>query len=172
MRGRPRTGYKSCSLELLTSPVGPQDDIQEHIELRDIHFRCPGHPEQPLLRAVSLKAKCGDFVAIVGASSCGKSSVFAPLERFYNPDSGSVSVDGRPISQYNLQHHHRLVGLVSQGNVLFPGASGTISWLGWRTSIETRGPRPARMRIYMTSLSVLDMTSFCWWTWFASEFSV
>lgn len=104
------------------SPVGLQADIQGHIELHDIHFRYPGRPEKPVLRGVSLKAKCGDFVAIVGASGSGKSSVFALLERFYNADSGSVFVDGRLISQYNLQHYRRQIGLVSQDTVLFSGS--------------------------------------------------
>lgn len=104
------------------SPVGLQDDIQGHTELCDVHFRYPGRPEQPVLRGVSMKAKCGDFVAIVGASGSGKSSVFALLERFYNPDSGSVSVDGRPISQYNLQHYRRQIGLVSQDTILLSGS--------------------------------------------------
>jgi ATP-binding cassette subfamily B (MDR/TAP) protein 1 len=104
------------------SSVGQRDEIQGHIELRDVYFWYPGRPEQPVLRGVSLKANCGDFVAIVGASGSGKSSVFALLERFYNPDSGSVSVDGRPISQYNIQHYRRQIGLVSQDTVLFSGS--------------------------------------------------
>lgn len=103
------------------SPVGLQDDIQGDIELRDVHFRYPGRPEQPVLRGVSLKANRGQFVALVGASGSGKSSIFALLERFYDPNSGSVEVDGRSASQYNLQHYRRQIGLVSQETVLFSG---------------------------------------------------
>lgn len=103
------------------SPVGLQDEIQGDIELREVHFRYPGRPEQPVLRGVSLKAKPGEFVAVVGASGSGKSSIFALLERFYDSDSGTVAVDGRPVSQYHLQHYRRQIGLVSQETVLFSG---------------------------------------------------
>jgi ATP-binding cassette subfamily B (MDR/TAP) protein 1 len=103
------------------SPAGLQDKIQGDIALNDVHFRYPGRLEQPILRGVSMKAKCGQFVAVVGASGSGKSSIFALLERFYDPNSGSVEVDGRPVSQYHLQHYRRQIGLVSQETVLFSG---------------------------------------------------
>ncbi|OKO97259.1 Leptomycin B resistance protein pmd1 [Penicillium subrubescens] len=103
------------------SPVGLQDDIHGDIQLRDVYFRYPGRPELSILRGVTLKAKRGQFVAVVGASGSGKSSIFALLERFYDPNSGSVEVDGRPGSQYHLQHYRRQIGLVSQETVLFSG---------------------------------------------------
>ncbi|KAJ5377590.1 uncharacterized protein N7496_004999 [Penicillium cataractarum] len=103
------------------SSTGLQEEIKGDIELHDVHFRYPGRPEQPVLRGVTLKAKRGQFVAIVGASGSGKSSIFALLERFYDLDSGTVAVDGSPVSQYHLQHYRRQIGLVSQNTVLFSG---------------------------------------------------
>ena len=104
------------------SPIGLQDEMQGDIELHDVHFRYPGRPEQPVLRGVTLTAKRGEFVAVVGSSGSGKSTLIALLERFYDPESGTVAVDGRAVSRYHLQLYRRQIGLVSQDTVLFSGS--------------------------------------------------
>ena len=58
-------------------------------------------------------------VALVGPSGCGKSTVIQLLERFYNPESGSILVDGKPIEDYNVGWLRDQMGLISQEPVLF-----------------------------------------------------
>jgi ATP-binding cassette subfamily B (MDR/TAP) protein 1 len=55
--------------------------VDGHIEFRDVHFRYPTRPEQPVLRGLNLTVKPGQYVALVGASGCGKSTTIALLER-------------------------------------------------------------------------------------------
>lgn len=112
--------YRTPSIDSWSS-VGQQEEIKGDIELHDVHFRYPGRPGRLVLRGVSLKVKRGQLLAVVGASGSGKSSIFALLERFYDLDSGTVAVDGRPVSQYHVQHYRRQIGLVSQETVLFSG---------------------------------------------------
>jgi len=53
--------------------------VQGHLKLEDVHFRYPTRPAVPVLRGLSLDVKPGTFVALVGASGCGKSTVYVCL---------------------------------------------------------------------------------------------
>jgi ATP-binding cassette, subfamily B (MDR/TAP), member 1 len=68
------------------SPDGEKiDHVDGTIEFRDVHFRYPTRPEVPVLRGLNLTVKPGQYVALVGASGCGKSTTIALMERFYDP---------------------------------------------------------------------------------------
>jgi ATP-binding cassette, subfamily B (MDR/TAP), member 1 len=95
--------------------------IDGTIEFRDVHFRYPTRPEQPVLRGLSLTVKPGQYVALVGASGCGKSTTIALLERFYDPLVGGVYVDGKEISSLNLNEYRSFLALVSQEPTLYQG---------------------------------------------------
>lgn len=58
-------------------------------------------------------------VALVGESGCGKSTVIAMLQRFYNPDSGDILLDGMEIQKLQLKWLRQQMGLVSQEPILF-----------------------------------------------------
>ncbi|KAL1969025.1 hypothetical protein VTN77DRAFT_859 [Rasamsonia byssochlamydoides] len=104
------------------SPDGEQvDNVEGTIEFRDVHFRYPTRPEQPVLRGLSLTVKPGQYVALVGASGCGKSTTIALLERFYDPLSGGVYVDGKDISRLNVNSYRSFLALVSQEPTLYQG---------------------------------------------------
>ncbi|KAL2878305.1 hypothetical protein SGCOL_006274 [Colletotrichum sp. CLE4] len=79
-----------------------------------------------VLRGIDLKwtyqIKKGQFVALVGASGCGKSTKIALLERFYDPSAGSVNIDGSALTSLNPRAYRRIVGLVQQEPTLFPGS--------------------------------------------------
>lgn len=64
----------------------------------------------------------GDFVAFVGASGCGKSTMISLLERFYDPTSGTISVDSQPLTSLSPARYRRHVALVQQEPSLFPGS--------------------------------------------------
>ena len=104
------------------SPDGDRiSNIEGTIEFRDVHFRYPTRPEQPVLRGLNLSVKPGQYVALVGASGCGKSTTVALLERFYDPLVGGVFVDGKEISSMNLNDYRSFLALVSQEPTLYQG---------------------------------------------------
>jgi ATP-binding cassette, subfamily B (MDR/TAP), member 1 len=95
--------------------------VEGHIEFRDVHFRYPTRPEQPVLRGLNLTVKPGQYVALVGASGCGKSTTIALMERFYDPLVGGVYVDGKEISKLHLNDYRSYLALVSQEPTLYQG---------------------------------------------------
>jgi ATP-binding cassette subfamily B (MDR/TAP) protein 1 len=95
--------------------------IKGSIEFSNCTFRYPARPDVTVLKSFSLKIKPGTTVALVGESGSGKSTIIKLVERFYDPDSGYVTLDGyglKDMNVANLRHH---IGLVSQEPVLFEG---------------------------------------------------
>ena len=82
-------------------------------------FNYPTRPDLPVLKSLSFDIKPGQKVALVGSSGCGKSTSVGLLERFYNPKSGTVSIDGSDINTLNIKWLRQQLGLVSQEPVLF-----------------------------------------------------
>jgi subfamily B ATP-binding cassette protein MsbA len=88
------------------------------IELRDVSLRY--RDDQPAaLDGVTLALNAGETVALVGPSGAGKSTLVNLLPRFLEPTSGAVSLDGTPISRWDVQALRRQFALVSQDVVLF-----------------------------------------------------
>eukprot|EP00897_Mesotaenium_endlicherianum_P008509 jgi/Mesen1/7687/ME000405S06976 len=93
--------------------------IKGHIELRGVRFAYPARPDVTVFADFSLAVRAGHTVALVGASGSGKSSVVSLIERFYDPQAGTVLLDGRDIRTLNLRWLRSHVGLVSQEPALF-----------------------------------------------------
>jgi subfamily B ATP-binding cassette protein MsbA len=78
-----------------------------------------GYDGRPVLRDVTLRLNVGEMVALVGPSGAGKSTLVNLLPRFFDPDGGRVSIDGRDIRDLRLADLRALIGLVTQETVLF-----------------------------------------------------
>jgi subfamily B ATP-binding cassette protein MsbA len=89
-----------------------------NVEFRNVSFAY-SDDGAPVLNDVSLSVESGKSLAIVGQSGSGKSTLAGLLPRFYDPDSGEVLLDGRPIREYTLKSLRDNVSLVSQDVVLF-----------------------------------------------------
>lgn len=75
--------------------------------------------QRRILNEVKFSVEAGQNVAVVGASGSGKSTLVKLLFRFYDPDSGSISIDGQDISQVSQASLRRAIGIVPQDTVLF-----------------------------------------------------
>jgi ATP-binding cassette subfamily B protein len=87
------------------------------IVLRDLTFSY--RSDLPVLRNVSLTCPGGHVTALVGPSGSGKSTIFNLLERFYQPDSGLIEIDGQDISAHTTPSLRDQISLVSQDTFLF-----------------------------------------------------
>lgn len=87
----------------------------------NIDFSYPTRPDVPVLKSLDLSISPGQKVALVGASGSGKSTVVKLLLRFYELNSGSITVDGKNIWDYDLHDYRDNLALVPQEVMLFGG---------------------------------------------------
>jgi ATP-binding cassette, subfamily B, bacterial MsbA len=92
--------------------------VREDIEFSHVVFSYPG-ADKPVLHDVSFRIAAGETVAIVGPSGSGKSTLLQLLCRFYQPDSGSIAVDGIQVEELTLENLRKQIALVSQSPTLF-----------------------------------------------------
>jgi ATP-binding cassette subfamily B protein len=78
-------------------------------------------PGRPVLHDISLHVRPGETIAFVGESGAGKSTLLSLLPRFYEPTSGSITIDGMELSEMTVESLRRQIGLVSQDVFLFGG---------------------------------------------------
>ena len=88
-------------------------ECRGHVRFEDVHFRYPTRPGVRVLRDFSLEVKPGTYIALVGASGCGKSTTIQLIERFYDPIFGKITIDGQDISMFCIQEYRKHVALVS-----------------------------------------------------------
>jgi ABC-type multidrug transport system fused ATPase/permease subunit len=92
------------------------------IEFRNVTFAYSGREETPALRNASLHIPAGSSIGICGVSGGGKSTMAALLLRFYDPTSGAVLIDGKPLHEYDLRFiRETVIGIVPQAPNLFTG---------------------------------------------------
>ena len=88
----------------------------DRIAFEDVEFT---YGDEPVLRGVDLEAERGEFVAMVGPSGAGKSTIASLLARLYDPDSGRVTANGRPITEFDLDAWRSEVAMVRQHPFIF-----------------------------------------------------
>ncbi|XP_048579396.1 ATP-dependent translocase ABCB1 isoform X3 [Nematostella vectensis] len=94
-------------------------NVTGDVTFNDIHFYYPSRNEVKVLNGLSLTVRSGQTVALVGESGCGKSTVIKLIQRFYDPENGSVCLDGTDIRSLNLHWLRQRIGVVSQEPALF-----------------------------------------------------
>ncbi|GJV84198.1 ABC transporter family protein [Tanacetum coccineum] len=94
-------------------------DVFGEVEFKKVKFVYPSRPESVIFEDFNLKIPAGRTMALVGGSGSGKSTVIALLQRFYDPLSGEISIDGVRIDKLQLKWLRSQMGLVSQEPALF-----------------------------------------------------
>ena len=114
-------------LDLLDTPVtmaeGGRALVREavagELEFSHLNFQYAGR--DPVLKDISIHLPAGNTLALVGATGSGKTTLIRLLLRFYDPNTGTILIDGHPIETLTLASLRSNIGLVSQHPVLFPG---------------------------------------------------
>ena len=92
-------------------------NIEGHVELKDVTFSYTNGKE--ILKNVSLEAKKGEVIAIVGPTGAGKTTIVNLLTKFYNIDSGKILIDGKNIDEITRESLRKMVAMVLQDTYLF-----------------------------------------------------
>ncbi|XP_074508784.1 antigen peptide transporter 1 isoform X1 [Sebastes fasciatus] len=94
-------------------------NLKGHIQLKNVSFSYSGKTDNLVLKDVSLEMKPGQVTALVGLNRSGKSTCVNLLERFYQPRTGEILLDGKPLQEYENQYLHDKIAVVSQDCKLF-----------------------------------------------------
>lgn len=106
----------------VTIPLKPKPvplNVTGAIELENVHFAYPARTTEAALNGLNLQVRPGEVLAIVGPSGAGKSTVLKLLMRFYDPQKGTVKLDGHPLHEMHPQDLRRIYASVPQECVLF-----------------------------------------------------
>ena len=93
--------------------------VRGELEFEKISFFYPSRPNIAALDTLSLKVKSGETIALVGPSGAGKSTIFQLLMRFFDPTSGRIMLDGKPISSLKREDFRKHLSIVTQDPVIF-----------------------------------------------------
>uniref|UniRef100_A0A8C4JA74 Phosphatidylcholine translocator ABCB4-like n=1 Tax=Dromaius novaehollandiae TaxID=8790 RepID=A0A8C4JA74_DRONO len=95
------------------------DHVKGNLEFHNVCFNYPARPDVKVLKGLNLKVNCGQTVALVGGSGCGKSTTVQLIQRFYDPKEGMITIDGQDIKTLNVRYLREIIGVVNQEPVLF-----------------------------------------------------
>jgi ATP-binding cassette subfamily B protein len=118
-------------------PLALPEPARGGLAFQNVTFRYPTRPDAPAVIDFSLTIEPGETVAIVGPSGAGKSTVFQLAERFYDPQAGTVRLDGVPLTQADPADVRRRMALVPQEGTLFAAsARDNLRYGNWDASEE------------------------------------
>ena len=118
-------------------PLALPEPARGGLAFQNVTFRYPTRPDAPAVIDFSLTVEPGETVAIVGPSGAGKSTVFQLAERFYDPQAGTIRLDGVPLIQADPAEIRRRIALVPQEGTLFAAsARDNLRYGNWDASEE------------------------------------
>jgi ABC-type multidrug transport system fused ATPase/permease subunit len=120
------------------------------IELRDVYFSY-GPPYEPVLRGVNLQLRPGELAVLVGVSGAGKSTLLSLIVRLFDPTSGEILLDGRPLRSLTVKSLRAQIAMMSQDTHLFAGSL--------REALTPTGERLDDARIW-DALALVAMDDF------------
>jgi ATP-binding cassette, subfamily B, bacterial len=100
-------------------PVALPRPLRGEIAFEDVTFRYPARPETSALNGVSLHVAPGETVALVGPSGAGKTTILQLLMRFYDPQSGRITLDGVDLASMARRDFRAAIAMVPQDPVIF-----------------------------------------------------
>ncbi len=109
----------SIASPLHPKPLPARQAAGSALQLQDVGFSYPSRPDHASLSHLSLSIRPGETVAVVGPSGAGKTTLFQLLLRFYDPQSGSILLDGVDIRDLDLHALRGAIGIVPQDTVIF-----------------------------------------------------
>lgn len=101
------------------NPTPMPTPARGEVRFEDVTFHYPSRPDTAALNGLTLAVNPGEHVALVGPSGAGKSTVFQLLLRFYDPQSGTVRIDGMDLREVDPREARTRIGLVPQDPVIF-----------------------------------------------------
>ena len=96
-------------------------EVNGNVSFENVRFSYPDTPDKVIIKNFSAEVKAGQKVAIVGPTGAGKTTMVNLLMRFFEINSGSISIDGTPISQLSRETVHNMFSMVLQDTWLFEG---------------------------------------------------
>ncbi|CAF4894053.1 unnamed protein product [Rotaria sp. Silwood1] len=115
------------------------------IRFSNIHFSYPSRPDVQVLDGLSFNVMHGQTVALVGPSGSGKSTCVQLLQRFYDPNSGSVLIDDNQVEEYNLKWLRQQIGVINQEPVLFQATIRENILLGCESATDEEVQKAAKI---------------------------
>jgi ATP-binding cassette, subfamily B, bacterial len=112
-----------------SAPVSIPSTVKQGICFRQVTFRYPGATE-PVLENFNMTLPAGKVVAIVGDNGAGKSTLIKLLCRFYDPDSGSIELDGTDLRNFSLKAFRKLITVLFQSPIPYYTTAGQNITLG------------------------------------------
>ncbi|MHA6770018.1 ABC transporter transmembrane domain-containing protein [Sphingobium ummariense] len=115
----------------------PQETRGARLQFEDVHFHYPTRPDQAALNGIDLDIRPGETVAVVGPSGAGKSTLIQLALRFYDPERGTIRLNGVPLPQADPGVLRAMMAMVPQDSVIFAAsARDNLRYGRWDASDE------------------------------------